>query len=175
VALAWGVLAVAPAFGLAARLPASVEAPPAVETRRRPPQPAKVAETSPAVRPPAPSSPKTPAKARVAPRSASRETSAQRHVFVGLASWYGPGFHGKRTASGEPFRREALTLAHRRLPFGSRVRVTNMATGKSVIARVNDRGPFHAGRVADLGEGTARKVGLRGVARVRLEVLPAAQ
>jgi rare lipoprotein A len=91
----------------------------------------------------------------------------------GMASWYGPKFHGKPTASGEAFDQTALTAAHRTLPFGSRVRVRDARTGRSVVVRINDRGPFAKGRVIDLSKAAARKIGLveRGVGRVTLEVL----
>jgi len=91
---------------------------------------------------------------------------------VGGASWYGPGFHGRRTASGERFNQNAMTLAHRSMPFGTRVRVTNLRTGRSVVGRVNDRGPFVRGRIVDLSAGMARRLGISGVAQVRVEVLP---
>ena len=86
----------------------------------------------------------------------------------GVASWYGPGFHGRRTASGERFNTNAMTAAHRSLPFGSRVRVTNEQTGRSVVVRINDRGPFTGGRVIDLAQGPAEALGLTraGVGRV---------
>ena len=86
----------------------------------------------------------------------------------GIASWYGPGFHGRRTASGERFNTHALTAAHRSLPFGSRVKVTNTRTGRSVVVRINDRGPFTGGRVIDLSQAAARAVGIGGVGRVTL-------
>ena len=88
-------------------------------------------------------------------------------------SWYGPGFHGRRTASGEIFDTNELTMAHRDLPFGSRVRVTNLDNGLSVIVRVNDRGPFIAGRVGDLSRAAAEEIGMvdRGVVAARLVVL----
>lgn len=89
------------------------------------------------------------------------------------ATWYGPGFHGRRTASGERFDQNAMTLASRHLPFGTRVRVVNPKTGKSAIARVNDRGPFSARHItADLSKGLARKIGVTGTMKVRLEILP---
>jgi rare lipoprotein A len=88
------------------------------------------------------------------------------------ATWYGPGFHGRRTASGERFNRNAMTLASRHLPFGTRVRVVNPHTGRSVIARVNDRGPFRSGYTADLSQAVARKIGLSNSGAVRLEILP---
>lgn len=68
------------------------------------------------------------------------------------ASWYGPGFNGKRTASGERFNMHAMTAAHRTLPFGSKVRVTNRKTGKAVVVKINDRGPFVGGRIIDLSK-----------------------
>src|SRR3712207_1064649 len=86
----------------------------------------------------------------------------------GHASWYGPGFHGRRTASGETFNTNALTAAHRSLPFGTRVRVVNEKTGRSVIVRINDRGPFAKGRVIDLARSAAQQIGMGGVATVAL-------
>jgi rare lipoprotein A len=92
---------------------------------------------------------------------------------IGTASWYGAAFHGRRTASGERFDRHALTAASRSLPFGSRVRVTNLTNGRMVIVRVNDRGPVARGRVLDVSYGAARELGMieRGSARVRIEPL----
>jgi len=89
----------------------------------------------------------------------------------GVASWYGPGFAGRRTASGERFNPGDLTAAHRTLPFGSKVRVTH--NGRSVVVRINDRGPFHGGRVIDLSQAAAEQVGLRraGSGRVELALL----
>jgi rare lipoprotein A len=91
---------------------------------------------------------------------------------VGVASWYGPGFEGRRTASGERFRSHELTAAHRSLPLGSQVTVTNPANGKSVRVRINDRGPYIRGRTLDLSRAAARQLGLerRGVGRVRITV-----
>lgn len=109
----------------------------------------------------------------VAHRTRPRRKSAPRGSTVGRASYYGPGFQGKKTASGERFDMNALTAAHRRLPFGARVRVTNLDNGKSVVVRINDRGPFKKSRVIDLSLAAARKIGMTatGTARVRLEVL----
>lgn len=92
----------------------------------------------------------------------------------GAASWYGPGFHGRTTANGERFNQNELTAAHRKLPFGTRVRVTNETNGRSVVVRINDRGPYAGQRVIDLSRGAAEKIGLirKGVGRVKLEVLP---
>ncbi|MBE9229996.1 septal ring lytic transglycosylase RlpA family protein [Phormidium sp. LEGE 05292] len=94
-------------------------------------------------------------------------------VLSGLASWYGPGFHGNRSASGERYNQNALTAAHRSLPFGTMVRVTNLRNGLSVVVRINDRGPFARGRIIDLSAASARIIGLTssGVAQVKLEVL----
>src|SRR5215216_6568260 len=92
-------------------------------------------------------------------------------IQSGGASWYGPGFQGKRTANGERFNTHALTAAHKSLPFGSRVRVTNERTGRSVVVRINDRGPYAHGRVIDLSKAAAQAVGLSGVGRVSLAKL----
>lgn len=94
-------------------------------------------------------------------------------VSTGQASWYGPGFFGNRTANGEVFRPGTLTAAHRTLPFGTKVRVTNLWNGRSAVVRINDRGPFHGARVIDLAHGAASQLGLMvsGVAEVKLEVL----
>lgn len=91
----------------------------------------------------------------------------------GTASWYGPGFHGKKTASGARFNKNALTAAHRRLKFGTKVRVTNQHNGKSVIVIINDRGPFSGNRVLDLSEKAASIIGLksRGVGKVCMKIL----
>ncbi|WP_298613022.1 septal ring lytic transglycosylase RlpA family protein [uncultured Thermosynechococcus sp.] len=96
-----------------------------------------------------------------------------RMQLTGLASWYGPGFHGARTANGERFDQDALTAAHRTLPFGTRVRVTNLQNGRSVVVRINDRGPFTGGREIDLSRGAAAAIGLigAGVGPVRIDVL----
>lgn len=91
----------------------------------------------------------------------------------GTASWYGPGYHGKRTSSGEVFDQENLTAAHPSFVFGTRVRVTLLSTGKSVVVRINDRFPAHKGRIIDLSRGAARAIGLigPGTGRVRVEVV----
>lgn len=91
----------------------------------------------------------------------------------GIASWYGPGFHGKMTANGEIFNQHALTAAHRKYRMGSTVRVTNTANGKSVDVCINDRGPYHGNRVIDLSKEAARRIGMlgSGTARVKLQVL----
>jgi rare lipoprotein A len=96
-------------------------------------------------------------------------------AFSGMASWYGPGFDGNYSASGEIFNQYAMTAAHRTLPFGTQVRVTNMDNGMSVVVRINDRGPFHGDRVIDLSTAAAEAIGLvnTGVAPVNLEVMGA--
>ena len=96
------------------------------------------------------------------------------YTEVGYASYYGPQWHGRTTANGEKMDVTAMTAAHKTLPFQTRVRVTMLSTGKSVVVRINDRGPFVRGRIIDLSDEAARRLGLleRGVAKVGLEVLP---
>lgn len=95
------------------------------------------------------------------------------YTETGIASWYGPGFHGKRTASGEKFDQNELTAAHRTLQMPSLVRVTNLDNGRSVVVRVNDRGPFSRGRVIDVSEKAAQLLGMKGTgtAKVKLELM----
>jgi rare lipoprotein A len=106
------------------------------------------------------------ASARPEPGTAFRQ--------VGLASWYGPGFHGRRTASGERFDQNELTAAHRQLPLGSEVTVTNLENGRSIVVAINDRGPYVDGRVIDLSKAAARRLGIveDGLAKVRIEATP---
>lgn len=91
----------------------------------------------------------------------------------GVASYYADDFHGKLTSNGETFDMDGLTAAHRTLPFGTKVRVTNLENNKSVVVRVNDRGPFKEGRIIDLSRGAAKEIDLikTGTARVKLEVV----
>ncbi len=98
----------------------------------------------------------------------------QAEVDTVLASYYSKRFHGRKTASGERFDRFALTCAHRTLPFGTILKVTNPSTQKSVIVRVNDRGPFKKNRKLDLSYAAAREIGMlrKGVMRVTMEILP---
>jgi rare lipoprotein A len=107
------------------------------------------------------------------PRPRQIAIGSIRLQISGLASWYGPGFHGNQSASGEIFNENALTAAHPTLPFGTRVRVTNLHNGATVLVRINDRGPFVGNRVIDLSAGAARVLGLiqAGVAPVRLDIL----
>lgn len=97
--------------------------------------------------------------------------SAHGFVEEGVASWYGPGFHGKPTASGETYNQYAMTAAHKILPLGTTVRVTNLGNGKSALVRVNDRGPFVDDRVIDLSRAVASRLGVLGpgTARVRVQ------
>ncbi|MDK8755236.1 septal ring lytic transglycosylase RlpA family protein [Acinetobacter radioresistens] len=90
---------------------------------------------------------------------------------TGVASWYGRQFHGRKTASGETFDMNAMTAAHRSLPLNCYIRVTNRSNGKSVIVKVNDRGPFHGNRVLDLSYGAAKSIGVTnaGTAKVSIE------
>lgn len=92
---------------------------------------------------------------------------------TGIASWYGPGFNGKKTANGEIFYQNELTAAHKTLPMPSFVRVTNLENGKSLIARINDRGPYSHGRLIDMSSKGAELLGFknRGTAKVRVQVL----
>jgi rare lipoprotein A len=101
----------------------------------------------------------------------SPSSSAPSSAQEGNASWYGPGLYGRRTASGEVLRPGTLTAAHRTLPFGTCLRVTNLGNGRTVQVTVNDRGPFTDDRIIDLSEAAASAIGMRGrgVARVRLE------
>jgi len=101
--------------------------------------------------------------------------AARANVQEGTVSWYGAQFHDRQTANGERFDMGAMTMAHPTLPFGTRVRVTNLRNGRSVVVRVNDRGPFVGHRIADVSRGAAAELGMvsRGVARVRIEALTA--
>jgi rare lipoprotein A len=101
-------------------------------------------------------------------------TTAAAFEQEGLASWYGGKFQGRQTASGEIFDTNAFTAAHKTLPFGTIVKVTNLENEKSTVVRINDRGPFIPGRIIDLSRAAAVVIELagRGVARVRIEVLP---
>ena len=99
------------------------------------------------------------------------QTERRAYSQEGLASWYGRRFHGKKTASGEPYDMYGMTAAHPTLPIPSYVRVTSLVNGRSVVVRINDRGPFHRNRLIDLSYAAAHKLGYlgQGVARVRVE------
>jgi len=96
-----------------------------------------------------------------------------QYYQVGIASWYGPGFHGRRTASGEIYDMFALTAAHKTLPFGTIVKVVDLDTGRSVVVRINDRGPFIKGRIIDLSYAAAQELGMvkKGLAKVGLKIV----
>ncbi|MDT0574838.1 septal ring lytic transglycosylase RlpA family protein [Croceicoccus sp. F390] len=104
---------------------------------------------------------------------ATADDSDGDHLGSGVASYYGPGLAGRPTANGEPFDPSELTAAHRTLPFGSKVKVTSRLTGRSVVVRINDRGPFHGERVIDLSTAAAKRIGLarRGKGEVSLALL----
>jgi rare lipoprotein A len=105
------------------------------------------------------------------PDSSPPSLGQTAHSDSGKASWYGAKHHGKRTASGERFDQNALTAAHRSLPFGTWVKVTNLNNQRSVIVRINDRGPFSRSRIIDVSKRAASELGLisSGVAPVRIE------
>jgi len=92
---------------------------------------------------------------------------------VGIASWYGPGFHGNYTANGEVYDMYGISAAHKTLPFGTIVRVVEIETGRSIVVRINDRGPFIEGRIIDLSKGAAEKLGIveKGITKVGLRIL----
>ncbi|MGD1864431.1 MAG: septal ring lytic transglycosylase RlpA family protein [Phormidesmis sp.] len=104
---------------------------------------------------------------------AAAPTPAIAYSNVGGASWYGPGFHGRLTANGETYNQYGITAAHRTLPFGTRVLVTNLYTGLQVTVRINDRGPYAGDRIIDLSRGAADQIGLTssGVGTVQLDIL----
>ena len=99
--------------------------------------------------------------------------TARGYRETGVASWYGPGFHGKKTSNGERYDQEAMTAAHKLLPFGTRLRVTNLDNGRVTVVRINDRGPFVGTRIIDLSKAAARSLNMigRGTARVQLVAL----
>lgn len=96
--------------------------------------------------------------------------SAHGFVEEGIASWYGPGFHGKTTANGETYNQYAMTAAHKILPLGTQVRVTHLGNGRSVLVRVNDRGPFVDDRVIDLSRAAATRLEMMGTGTARVRV-----
>jgi len=98
---------------------------------------------------------------------------AKKKAQRGMASWYGTNHQGKRTASGEKFNMNALTAAHRSLPMNSKVKVKSLTTGRSVVVRINDRGPFAKGRIIDVSKAAAQKLGFmkRGTDRVEITVM----
>lgn len=103
----------------------------------------------------------------------AQDTIAVVQTLSGTASWYGGKFHGRTTANGETYNQNALTAAHKSLPFGTEVVVTNQNNGKTVVVRINDRGPFVGGRIIDLSHQAAAQIGMlgSGTARVTVEVI----
>jgi rare lipoprotein A (peptidoglycan hydrolase) len=103
-----------------------------------------------------------------------RPSSNVQPAHIGEASWYGPGFEGKKTASGDIFDDSKLTAAHKTIPLGSKAKVTNLTNGKTVEVKINDRGPFIDGRMVDLSQAAAKALGMidRGTARVQIDLLP---
>lgn len=103
----------------------------------------------------------------------ANNSNDQTQTQTGAASWYGSKYHGRRTSSGERYNKNEMTAAHKTLPFGTKVKVTNLANNKSVIVRINDRGPFVGHRIIDVSEAAARKIRLRneGVGKVKVEVV----
>ncbi len=159
--------------GAATRRPAS-SVPPPLGLPRTPPRPNLVVRRAvtpapPPVRPAARES----EPAGPPPRKAESTTGRGTKLVRGPASWYGPGFVGNRTASGEAYDPSELTGAHRSLPFGTRVRVTNQLNGRSVVVRINDRGPFTRGRILDVSSAAADRLRMKGhgVVPVTLQVL----
>jgi len=104
---------------------------------------------------------------------AEKTVMRPKHSTTGNASWYGPGFHGRKTANGERYNQNDLTAAHKKLPFGTKVRVTNLNNNKSVIVRINDRGPYVRGRIIDVSKEAAKELAMlgSGTAPVRVETL----
>lgn len=106
-------------------------------------------------------------------RGEKQATDLRDYSETGIASWYGKKYHGRTTASGEKFDMRKMTAAHKTLPFGVIVRVTNLDNGRRLKVKINDRGPFVEGRIIDLSRGAAKKLDMfkAGLARVRLEVV----
>jgi rare lipoprotein A len=111
------------------------------------------------------------AAAGTAPAPDAHPNKTKHWYEIGKASWYGQHFQGKKTANGEAFDMNSLTCAHRNLPLGSWVRVTNLRNRKSIFVRVNDRGPLPGDRIIDLSYAAAQAVGIQGLGKVKLEVL----
>jgi rare lipoprotein A len=107
------------------------------------------------------------------PASVNTEKYYTGQEITGKSSYYGPKFHGRKTANGETFDMYKLTAAHRNMPFGTQIQVTNLKNNKNVIVYINDRGPFIAGRILDLSYGAAKKIDMisDGVANIRIKIL----
>ena len=107
-----------------------------------------------------------------APTTVPAYVPGKKYEEVGVASWYGKKYHGRKTASGETFKMNKLTAAHRTLPLGLTAKITNLDNGRTIKVRINDRGPFIDGRILDLSYGAAKKLGMveAGLAQVRIEI-----
>ena len=105
--------------------------------------------------------------------SNNNNISSNKNIYKGISSWYGPNFHGKLTANGEVFDMYGITAAHKSLPLNTIVRVTNLDNGKSIILRINDRGPYVGDRVLDCSLGAAKKLDFykEGTAFVKIEII----
>jgi rare lipoprotein A len=163
-----GIIADTPDRALSTRVVPSWESHTSDLSTDKPPTHALPRET-----PPIASVPSPPTTEQAPPIARIPAPAQPTTTETGLASWYGPKFHGKLTASGEVFNQEKFTAAHPTLPWGSRVKVTNLDNGKSVDVRINDRGPFKRGRVIDVSRAAAKALGMvgRGITTVRVESL----
>ena len=127
-----------------------------------------------AAAPPPPPVLASPGAVNPEPEAGVEEVPQGRPIYteVGMASWYGPPYHNRRAANGKIYDQNAVTAAHRTLPLGSLIRVTNLANGRSAMMRITDRGPFVPGRILDLSLGAAKELGMwrAGTAKVRIEV-----
>ena len=115
----------------------------------------------------------TTAKKTTTKKATSKKTTASKTYQTGIASFYGGKWHGRKTANGEIFNTNSLTAAHKTLPFNTRVKVTNLSNGKSVIVRINNRGPYIKGRIIDLSTAAFTSIESRnkGITRVKLEIV----
>jgi rare lipoprotein A len=104
-------------------------------------------------------------------QTAQSKANSPKPYQIGPASWYGKQFHGRTTASGENFDMFELTAAHKKLPLGSYVKVTNLRNGKWIVVRINDRGPFVGNRIVDLSYSAGRMLQMRGIEKVRLDLV----
>jgi len=143
-------------------------------TAKNEPSPPAVASATPAVPPPV-----TPALTPILVSAAARSSAPKQahpavHEEVGIASWYGSRFQGRRMSNGKRFDMRKMLAAHRTLPLGSKVKVTNLANGRAVEVTIEDRGPYPKGRLIDLSKRAAQTLGMtkQGLARVRIDVMP---
>jgi rare lipoprotein A len=166
-----GIIADTPNRELSKREVPPAEPQPKTLSTDKPPAPAPRRETPPAAKVPSPPETEKPPSADSIPAPPQSQPSQPTSTETGLASWYGAKHHGKRTASGEIFNQDKLTAAHPTLPWGTRVKVTNLDIVKSVDVRINDRGPYKKGRIIDVSRAAAKALGIvqRGVAMVRIE------